>query len=172
MLELESAPTYGARIVLAFLKAQGHAPPLSPAERHVLTLLLDGHDSRAIARARSTSVRTIANQINSIFRKFRICSRTELAALASGPFHGEIHRDWLARQADPNPASLLQLTPRQQRILRLRASGHSIKFIGFELGITISTASTELTKAMRDLDIRSPLELCAVFSPTNTHVAA
>ena len=57
-------------------------------------------------------------------------------------------------------------------MLRLRAGGHSIKFIGFELGIAISTASTALTKAMRTLDIRSPLELCAVFSPANKQVAA
>ena len=171
MLELENAPTYGARIVLALLNADADAPPLTPAERHVLTLLLDGHDNRAIARARSTSVRTIANQVNGAFRKFRICSRTELAARASGPLHGEIHRDWLARQADANRASLL-LTPRQRLVLRLRARGHSIKFIGFELGIAISTASTELTKARRDLDIRSAVELCALFGPTNTQVAA
>ena len=172
MLELESAPTYGARIVLDFLNADADAPPLTPAERHVLTLLLDGHDTRAIARARSTSVRTIANQIHNVFRKFGTCSRTELAARASGPLHGEIHRGWLKRQADANHASLLQLTPRQRQALHLRARGHSIKFIGFELGIAISTASTELTKAMRDLDIRSPLELCALFSPTNTQAAA
>jgi len=172
MFELENAPTYGARIALAFLNAEKHAPPLSPAERHVLTLLLDGHDSRAIARARSTSVHTIANQINSIFRKFRICSRTELAALASAPLHGEIHRNWLARQADANPTGVLQLTPRQQRVLRLRASGQSIKFIAFELEIPLSTVSSELTKAMRALDIRSPLELCALFGRTNTPAAA
>jgi DNA-binding NarL/FixJ family response regulator len=172
MFELDNAPTYGARIVLALLNAEADVPPLTPAERHVLTLLLDGHDNRAIARARSTSVRTIANQVNSTFRKFRICSRTELAARASGPLHGEIHRNWLARQADANRASLLQLTPRRRQMLRLRASGHSIKFIGFELGVAMSTASTELTKAMRDLDIRSPLELCALFSPTNTQAAA
>jgi DNA-binding CsgD family transcriptional regulator len=57
---------------------------LTPAERAVLCSLLEGKSNRAIARERSTSVRTIANQVASIYRKAGVSSRCELAARCSG----------------------------------------------------------------------------------------
>ena len=58
---------------------------LSPAEREVLRLVLDGRDNASIAAERGTSPRTTANQVASIFRKLRVSSRAELAAkLTSG----------------------------------------------------------------------------------------
>lgn len=56
---------------------------LTVAEQEVLALLLDGYDNAAIAEARSTSPRTAANQIASIFRKVGVTSRAELAAKVS-----------------------------------------------------------------------------------------
>jgi DNA-binding CsgD family transcriptional regulator len=53
---------------------------LTPAEREVALLVLDGHDSATIAELRGTSVRTTANQVASIFRKVGVRSRAELAA--------------------------------------------------------------------------------------------
>lgn len=53
---------------------------LAPSEQEVLVLVLEGHSTAAIARARGTSPRTIANQIATIFRKVGVCSRAELAA--------------------------------------------------------------------------------------------
>lgn len=53
---------------------------LSPAEREILGLLLNDHDSASIAAARGTSPRTVANQIASLFRKLGVQSRAELAA--------------------------------------------------------------------------------------------
>ena len=38
----------------------------------------------AIAEARGTSVRTVANQIQAIFKKLGVSSRSELVALLSG----------------------------------------------------------------------------------------
>jgi DNA-binding CsgD family transcriptional regulator len=55
-------------------------PTLSVAERTVVLDLLDGASRRDIAFSRGTSPRTVANQMASIFRKFRVNSRVELLA--------------------------------------------------------------------------------------------
>jgi len=57
---------------------------LTPAERAVLGALLAGKSNSTIARERSTSVRTIANQVASIYRKAGVSSRCELAARCAG----------------------------------------------------------------------------------------
>ena len=55
-------------------------PVLTPAEREVMTLLLAGKSNGEIARQRKTAVRTVANQVASLFRKFGVGSRAALAA--------------------------------------------------------------------------------------------
>jgi DNA-binding NarL/FixJ family response regulator len=58
---------------------------LTEAEQDVLALLLWGLSNAEIALQRRTAVRTVANQIASIFQKLGVSSRSELAAaLASG----------------------------------------------------------------------------------------
>jgi len=52
--------------------------PLSRAERAVMLQLLDGCDYRQIARARKTSLRTVANQVTMSFRKLGVSGRAEL----------------------------------------------------------------------------------------------
>jgi DNA-binding CsgD family transcriptional regulator len=54
---------------------------LTDAERDVLTRILAGDSNETIAKARGSAVRTVANQIASIFRKLGVSSRAELAAL-------------------------------------------------------------------------------------------
>lgn len=58
---------------------------LTPAERDVARRLLAGHTHAAIARARGTSTRTVANQIARIYSKAGVGSREELARRADGP---------------------------------------------------------------------------------------
>lgn len=53
---------------------------LTPAERAVLGGVILGQSDRDIARARGTSVRTVAKQIATLLRKFRVSGRGELAA--------------------------------------------------------------------------------------------
>lgn len=53
---------------------------LTPAERAVFDLLLQGASNAAIARARTASVRTIANQVAAIFDKLGVGSRYEVIA--------------------------------------------------------------------------------------------
>lgn len=53
---------------------------LTEAESEVLELVLQGLSNRAIAERRGTSRRTVANQIQSSFRKLGVSSRAELMA--------------------------------------------------------------------------------------------
>jgi DNA-binding NarL/FixJ family response regulator len=57
---------------------------LTEAERDVAALVLEGLSNRAIAQHRKTSVRTVANQIASVFRKLKVAGRTELAGVVLG----------------------------------------------------------------------------------------
>lgn len=58
----------------------GPMDELSAAEREVANDAAAGLSNAAIAKMRSRSPRTIANQLASIFRKLGVSSRAELAA--------------------------------------------------------------------------------------------
>ena len=53
---------------------------LTPAEKEVAALLLRGLSNADIAREREVALRTVANQVASIFKKMNVGSRAELAA--------------------------------------------------------------------------------------------
>jgi DNA-binding NarL/FixJ family response regulator len=53
-------------------------PELSTAEQDVLARVVRGESNAAIARARKTSARTVANQVASLLRKTQAGSRFEL----------------------------------------------------------------------------------------------
>jgi DNA-binding CsgD family transcriptional regulator len=65
---------------------------LTPAEKAVVTLMLEGTGNTEIARARGTSGRTVANQIASVFRKLGVGSRAELAAMLARGIPSRIPR--------------------------------------------------------------------------------
>ena len=56
---------------------------LTPAEREVALLALDGLTNAQIGAQRGASVRTVANQLASVFRKLNIYGRLELIRLLS-----------------------------------------------------------------------------------------
>jgi DNA-binding NarL/FixJ family response regulator len=67
-------------LILSFPVGEFSIPDsLSEAEREVLHLLLEGASHAEIARARQTAVRTVCNQVASIYRKTQVSSRMELA---------------------------------------------------------------------------------------------
>lgn len=63
--------------------AASPVPPGAPAQREVLDLLLRGLSNAEIARRRARSERTVAHQVDSLFRRFGVGSRAELVALAT-----------------------------------------------------------------------------------------
>jgi DNA-binding NarL/FixJ family response regulator len=60
-------------------------PSLTSSEREVLLALVSGEATRAIARVRRVAVRTVENQIASIYAKLGVRSRSELVAFLSSP---------------------------------------------------------------------------------------
>jgi len=74
--------------------------PLTPAEAAVLRLLMEGLSNAEIARRRRRSPRTIANQIASVFRRFKVSSRSELFVALARPSPGKQEPD------DDRPSSL------------------------------------------------------------------
>jgi DNA-binding CsgD family transcriptional regulator len=58
-------------------------PPGAPAQREVLDLLLRGLSNAEIARLRGRSERTVAHQVDRLYRRLRVGSRAELMALAA-----------------------------------------------------------------------------------------
>lgn len=57
---------------------------LTPSEREVVALVVEGLRSQEIALKRRRSVRTIENQLAAIFHKLAVSSRAELSARLSG----------------------------------------------------------------------------------------
>ena len=60
---------------------------LTEAERTVAALVLQSLSNEEIAAMRGTSVRTVANQLQSLFRKLKIGSRLELRNALEGTGH-------------------------------------------------------------------------------------
>jgi DNA-binding NarL/FixJ family response regulator len=69
-------------VVLSFPAPSWDLPAcLTRAEREVAHELLGGATNEQIAERRSSSVRTVAHQVASIFEKLAVSSRVELASL-------------------------------------------------------------------------------------------
>jgi DNA-binding NarL/FixJ family response regulator len=97
----------GESVVLRVVREQGATPTiLTSSERFIFRAILDGLSNAEIAMHRGRSLRTVANQVVSVFRKLAISSRAELVAQ---------HRDFAAvfqQEIDPEPQ------PMPQRVLR------------------------------------------------------
>ena len=72
-------------VVFSLPSASARLPgSLTLAERDVAHRILTGQSNGSIASARATSVRTVANQVASLFRKLGVASRSELVAEIAG----------------------------------------------------------------------------------------
>ena len=68
----------------------------------------------------------------------------------------------------PNPKnSATPLAPRERRVLALRARGSALKVIAYELGVSMSTAARDLSRAMEQLGLESSSDLAAVLGHGN-----
>jgi DNA-binding NarL/FixJ family response regulator len=67
--------------------------------------------------------------------------------------------DVLALMANPDSISSVDLSPRQQEVLRLIVNGHRMKEIAATLNLSPRTVETIKYEMMRDLDVHSTTEL-------------
>jgi DNA-binding CsgD family transcriptional regulator len=93
---------------------------LAPAEHAVITQLIEGHCYAEIAESRHTSIRTVANQVASGFRRLGVSGRAELLCLLAR---------WGLDAPQPpvrRPASVAPTSARRgmSRSLRLREEAH------------------------------------------------
>lgn len=78
---------------------------LTEAEIDVTQRILCGQSNELISAARGTSVRTVANQVASIFRKFGVASRSELASLMVTCRHSLKSQRSRAAQEETSPVA-------------------------------------------------------------------
>lgn len=63
--------------------ASSQSVNLTRSEQSVMQFILEGKSNQDIAKSRRTAVRTVANQVASIFKKLGVGSRSELYALVA-----------------------------------------------------------------------------------------
>jgi DNA-binding NarL/FixJ family response regulator len=76
----------GEYLVLTYRAPRWSLPTcLSPSEHQIVRELIAGNSQQGIARNRGTAVRTVANQVASIYHKLKVNSRIELFAALCAP---------------------------------------------------------------------------------------
>jgi len=80
-------------------------------------------------------------------------------------FDRDGRRYLVARRNEAEPATPAALSMRERQILGYAALGHSVKLIGYELGLSGPTVSTHLAAAMTKLGIRTRAELVQACAP-------
>lgn len=60
---------------------------MTPAELEVARQVARGHSNRSIAERRGTACRTVANQVQGLYRKWKVQSRLELAIVMGAGGH-------------------------------------------------------------------------------------
>jgi hypothetical protein len=81
-------------------------------------------------------------------------------------FDSDGRRFVVAHRNDPSAPDARGLTLRERQVLAYAALGHANKVIAYELGLSVSTVSTHLTRARAKL--RSPLGAVVALSPRGT----
>lgn len=93
-LRLEEAQDGGSTLVVSFrVETTDWQSLLTSTELEIAHDVLSGFSNAEIARRRGTAVRTIANQVASIYRKLRVRSRLELSLLALAGRHAVDTKD-------------------------------------------------------------------------------
>lgn len=90
-LRLEASAEPGTLVVSFPIPRADFAGLLSSTEAEIVRGILAGLSNAAIAQRRGTAVRTIANQVASIYRKLEVRSRLELSLLALAGRHAPRH---------------------------------------------------------------------------------
>jgi len=118
---------------------------LSPRERDVALLIVEGFSNNAIASELHLSEHTVQVHVSRVLAAFGVASRFALAArlyaeLPSSPDEADV------------PATL---TPRQNAVVDQIVLGHSNERIGRELGVSIKTVEKHVSEVFRRWDVAS-----------------
>lgn len=68
------------RVISYELPAEPPQAMLTPAEREVAVLMVQGHSPGEISQQRGTAIRTVRNQVARIYAKLGVASRAEFVA--------------------------------------------------------------------------------------------
>jgi DNA-binding NarL/FixJ family response regulator len=148
------------------------ASALSPTEMEVASDAVAGLSNAAIARKRGRSPRTVANQLQSIYRKLGVSSRAEMTAYLFSV--GRTSTGEPPHAASDHGVSLRRastLSERERTIARLAACGKPNKLIAYELGLAQSTVATHLSAALRKLGLASRVEIIRLGSRLDPQTA-
>jgi len=77
-MDVHSITIGGEQLTVLSFAAPIAPPTLTKAERSIAQRVARGESNAEIARARKSSPRTVANQLQHIFRKLGVASRAEL----------------------------------------------------------------------------------------------
>jgi DNA-binding CsgD family transcriptional regulator len=127
---------------------------MTPSELHVARLAAAGLSNAAIARVRSTSIRTVANQMGRVLSELRVANRRALALRPEVQPLGPLP----ARGAD-----WVTLSERERSMLAHITQGAQQKVIAIELGLAASTVSKSLHATRRRLGYESICDLTRAF---------
>ncbi len=108
-------------LALTFSSTAAGLGVLTESEQQVASELLRGRSYRDIAQIRGTSPSTIANQVQSLFRKLKVRSRTELATTTSCAETVNQRPD-LKRRDSPLPVACRAIANDSRRIVGGRST--------------------------------------------------
>jgi DNA-binding NarL/FixJ family response regulator len=86
-------------------RTTAHLPKLSPRQRDILHLLVEGFDNRAIAQELNLSVKTIENHLTRLYRQLDVPNR-----LAAANYVRE-HPELLAHSGEESSSEMLEVEP-------------------------------------------------------------
>ncbi len=117
---------------------------LSPRERDVALLVVEGFGNQAIAAELHVSEHTVRAHVSRVLAAFGVASRAAVAARLPGA---------MAPDARTDPPAAL--TPRQNAVVECIARGETNERIAQELGISIKTVEKHVTAILRRWDVAS-----------------
>ena len=133
--------------------AHAEAKAQSPSARESLRLA-----AKAIDRARSKA-RSNEDEALDLWQGL-VAGRWSLIE----QFDSDGRRFMVARRNDPRVTDPRALGLRERQVLAYAAMGHSLKLIGYSLGISPSSVSTARRTAMRKLGLRTTADVVRLFA--------
>src|SRR5262249_47364907 len=134
-----------------------HARDRAATDRESRTALRDA--ARRIDRARGPLRRRDPDEALAIWRGL-VEARWSLV----DHFDSDGRRFLIVERNDPRLTRPEALSDRERQVLAYRALGHSLKLIGYELGLSIATVSETARTGMRRLGVQSIGDLARVFA--------